>query len=107
MSLRAQDVYFDRSNVTIVGRDQHTTINVSSWQEKVLEELNPVNRSEYDGPWCMEGTRKSILREIDSWLNGMFNQPSKSSLTVYSIFARTKHRYNTQHPMDQRQSRCW
>jgi hypothetical protein len=37
--------------------------------ERALEVLKPAMREGYDVPRCMEGTRKSVFREVDSWLD--------------------------------------
>jgi hypothetical protein len=69
----ARDVYFHGSNVHNVGRDQYNnTTHIYLTEEKALAVLKPVIRSECDVPRCMERTRESVFREIDSWLDGMY-----------------------------------
>jgi hypothetical protein len=57
---------------TSVGRDQYNLVPNNLSEEKVLATLKPASRNGYDVPRCMAGTRESIFREIDLWLDGMF-----------------------------------
>jgi hypothetical protein len=38
-------------------------------EEKTLATLKPADRAVYDVPRCMDGTRETVLRKIDSWLD--------------------------------------
>jgi hypothetical protein len=72
--LNAQDLQFCNSDVNIIGGDQHNTniTNISTTDEKaVLAMLKPAIRNDYYVPRCMDGTRESVFKEIDDWLNGM------------------------------------
>jgi hypothetical protein len=69
--ISAQDLQIINNNVA---RDQHNVTNVFVNEEKaVLALLKPVVRDGYHVPRCMDGTRESVFREIDHWLNGMSN----------------------------------
>ena len=45
----------------------HTT-NIYPTEERALEALKPAVRTGYD-PRCMEGTRESVFKEVDDWLD--------------------------------------
>jgi hypothetical protein len=70
----AQDLQISNSEVYNAGRDQHNTniTNIFATDEKaVLAMLKPAIRNDYYVPRCMDGTRESVFKEIDDWLNGM------------------------------------
>jgi hypothetical protein len=46
----------------------HPTTSTSTG-ERALEALKPAMREGYDVPRCMEGTRESVFKEVDSWLD--------------------------------------
>ena len=66
----AQSVELSNSTVNLVGGNQSITTNVYPADDIALAALMPAERNQhYAG--CLDGTRTSVLREIDAWLNGM------------------------------------
>jgi hypothetical protein len=69
------------SIVSTVGRDQYNIAAVPAQylnEEQTLALLQPATRRNFYVPRCLEGTRGSIFREIDLWLEG----------TLHSIITR-------------------
>jgi hypothetical protein len=73
MLFNAQDLQINNSEVNNAGRDQHIT-KIFVTEEKALAALKPAVRNVYV-PRCMDGTRESVFKEIDHWLNGTSNNP--------------------------------
>jgi hypothetical protein len=70
MMFNAQDLQIVNSEVNNVRGDQYIT-KVFVTEEKALALLKPAVRD--DVPRCMDGTRESVFKEIDHWMNGMSN----------------------------------
>jgi hypothetical protein len=45
------------------------TTNIYSTEDRALAILKPVERGRYSVPGCMDGTRESIFKKIDAWLD--------------------------------------
>jgi hypothetical protein len=63
------------SEINNVSGDQHITTNIVNVTEEkaTLALLRPAIRNEYHVPRCMDGTREGVFKEIDLWLNGVFD----------------------------------
>jgi hypothetical protein len=83
MMFNTKDLQFNNSEVNNVGGDQHIT-KIFVTEEKELAALKPADRNVYV-PRCMDGTRESVFKEIDNWLNGMSNSSVVPSMTIYTI----------------------
>jgi hypothetical protein len=65
-----QNVDLSHSTVSTVGNNQYNTTNIHQAKDTTLKALKPALRSGYHVPRCMKGTRESVFKEVDSWLNG-------------------------------------
>jgi hypothetical protein len=66
----AHGTIVQNSSLTDIGGDQYNyTTNIYLTEERVLAALKPANREAYDVPRCMGGTRESVFKQIDVWLD--------------------------------------
>jgi hypothetical protein len=71
--LNSRDVDLRNANLNNVGGNQINISHNYKTDDNFLAVLKPISRSGYDIPRCMEGTRGSVFREIDTWLNGVYD----------------------------------
>jgi hypothetical protein len=57
------------STLNDVTGNQYNTTNIYSTEDRALAILKPAERGQYGVPGCMDGTRESIFRKIDAWLD--------------------------------------
>jgi hypothetical protein len=63
---------FHNPNLTdIAGSQYNYTTNIYSAEERALAALRPAIREGYEVSRCMEGTRETIFKQIDVWLDDM------------------------------------
>jgi hypothetical protein len=70
-----------------VAGNQYNTTNIYSTDDRALAILKPVERGQYSVPGCMDGTRESIFREIDAWLDD-FGTPDSTVVpaTLFTMY---------------------
>jgi hypothetical protein len=56
--------------ITNIAGDQYNyTINIDLTEERALAVLKPAIRDGHQVPRCIEGTRESVFKQIDVWLD--------------------------------------
>jgi hypothetical protein len=69
----------------IAGHQYNYTTNIYSAEGRALTALRPAIREGYDVPRCMEGTRESVFKQIDIWLDdigALIYTPRQDRLTL-------------------------
>jgi NACHT domain len=81
----AHGTTFHNSNLTDIAGSQYNhnyTTNIHLTEERALAALKPAIREGYEVPRCMEGTRQSVFKQIDAWLDDMSALIHKSTQDI-------------------------